>query len=105
MAGSSGICSGGERRAPATGCRRDVSSLVADRLSKSRIYAGARVPELWLVNLRDDVVEIFRGPDAGAKVYAECLTVGVGEEIALATLPVPGEAIKVRVADLIPSRE
>jgi len=78
------------------------SSLVADRLSKSRIYAAAGVPELWLVNLRDDLVEIFREPDPGAKVYTDCRTAGVGAEIEIAALA--GEAVWVRVADLIPSR-
>jgi Uma2 family endonuclease len=45
------------------------SSLPQDRLSKSRIYAGASVPEYWIVNLRDDCVEVFRGPDQAARVY------------------------------------
>ena len=78
------------------------SSLVADRLSKSRIYAAAGIPELWIVNLRTDVVEVFRAPDPVAKVDAETRTYVVPEEIVLTT--VPGAAVRVRVADLIPAR-
>ena len=41
-----------------------ASSLPQDRLTKARIYAAAGVPEYWIVNLRDDVVEVYRAPDA-----------------------------------------
>ena len=46
------------------------TSLQQDRLSKSRIYAGAGIPDYWIVNLRDDCVEVFRQPDATRRVYA-----------------------------------
>lgn len=77
-------------------------SLVADRLSKSRIYAAAGIPELWIVNLRADVVEVFRAPDRQAKVYAENRTYGAGDEIV--STAVSGAELRVRVADLIPAR-
>ena len=46
-----------------------ASSLPQDRLTKSRIYAAAHVPEYWVVNLRDRCVEVFRDPDAVNRMY------------------------------------
>jgi Uma2 family endonuclease len=45
------------------------SSLIQDRLSKSRIYAAAGVENFWIVNLRSRRVEWFAEPDRGARVY------------------------------------
>lgn len=45
------------------------SSLPQDRLTKTRIYARARIAEYWIVNLRDRVVEWFCDPDVDARVY------------------------------------
>lgn len=41
------------------------SSLVDDREIKRRLYAESGVPEYWLVNLIDGVVEVYRDPEAG----------------------------------------
>ncbi len=46
------------------------SSLPQDRLSKSRIYAGAGVPEYWIVNLRQGRVEIHRQPDVARRLFS-----------------------------------
>jgi Uma2 family endonuclease len=76
------------------------SSLKQDRLSKSRIYAGAQVPEYWIVNLRDDCVEVSRAPDSLGRVCGECTVVRHG-----ARLVVPGLAgMSVAVDDLLPPR-
>lgn len=40
------------------------ASLRRDRTIKARIYAAAGVPEYWVVNLREEVVEIFTRPSA-----------------------------------------
>ncbi|MDX2166978.1 MAG: Uma2 family endonuclease [Deltaproteobacteria bacterium] len=63
------------------------SSLQQDRLSKSRIYAGAGIPDYWIVNLRDDRVEVFRRPDATQRVYTERFVATRGETLALVALP------------------
>jgi len=47
------------------------SSLKQDRLTKGAIYAAAGIPEYWIVNLRDDCVEAYRGPDPQARRYVE----------------------------------
>jgi Uma2 family endonuclease len=76
------------------------SSLQQDRLSKSRIYAGAAIPDYWIVNLRDDCVEVFRQPDATRRVYAERAVAQRGERLDLVALP--GAA--VAVSELLPPR-
>jgi Uma2 family endonuclease len=77
------------------------SSLAADRLTKSRIYAAAGIAEYWIVNLRDDRIEVFRNPDAGARCYQEHRLAQRGDSIELAALP----AARVAVDDLLPARE
>jgi Uma2 family endonuclease len=76
-----------------------ASSLPQDRLSKSRIYAGAGVAEYWIVNLRDDCVEVFRTPDRERRVYGERALAHRGDQLRLLALPEVG----VAVDDLLPS--
>jgi Uma2 family endonuclease len=38
------------------------TSLRKDRLTKRRVYARAGVPEYWIVNLVDKIVEVHTGP-------------------------------------------
>lgn len=76
------------------------SSLKQDRLSKSRIYAGAQVPEYWILNLRDDCIEVFRTPDAAQRVYCERVIAQRGDHLRLVALPDVG----VAVDDLLPPR-
>lgn len=75
------------------------SSLPQDRLSKSRIYAAARVLEYWIVNLRGDCVEVFRRPDAEQRLYAERIIARRGDRIVLEAFP----DSEVRVEDLLPA--
>lgn len=77
------------------------STLQQDRLSKSRIYAGAGIPEYWIVNLRDHCVEVYRSPDPPRRLYAEQEVAGRGVRLSLAEIP---EAT-VAVADLLPPEE
>lgn len=74
------------------------SSLPQDRLTKARIYAAADVPEYWIVNLRDGIVEVYRGPDAPSRAYRERREVRRGQRIDLAALP----GASVAVADILP---
>ena len=41
------------------------SSLLFDREEKGPIYAAARIPQYWLINLIDRCVEVFTRPQAG----------------------------------------
>jgi Uma2 family endonuclease len=38
------------------------STLYRDRNRKLRIYAAAQIPEYWIVNVRDRVLEVYREP-------------------------------------------
>jgi Uma2 family endonuclease len=72
------------------------SSISRDRDVKSRLYAAALVPEYWIVNLVDEVVEVHRGPEHDG--YASVTRHARGE-----TLVVPGfEDVTVGVADVLP---
>jgi Uma2 family endonuclease len=75
------------------------SSLKQDRLSKAAIYAAAGIPEYWIVNLRDEVVEVMRDPDpAQARYRAVCSAAG-GERLELVALPGAG----LDAAELLPA--
>ena len=63
------------------------TSLKQDRLTKSAIYAAAGIPEYWIVNLRDDCVEVARVPAPEESRYLQNFTARRGEQIELATLP------------------
>lgn len=42
------------------------TSLEYDRGEKLALYAEAGIPEVWIVDLAHEVVEVFRQPDAGS---------------------------------------
>jgi Uma2 family endonuclease len=76
------------------------TSLQQDRLTKAAIYARAGIPEYWLVNLRDSVVEVELDPDRDQARYLVTRTCRNGERIRLAALP----EVEVAAADLLPRR-
>jgi Uma2 family endonuclease len=55
------------------------SSLEFDRKRKLPLYARAGVPEVWIVNLADERVEVFADPADG--VYQTTAQVGRGEAL------------------------
>jgi Uma2 family endonuclease len=61
------------------------TSLDKDRGVKTALYAAAGVPEFWLVNLLDRVVEVHRQPSAGR--YGAIERTDVGGVIAPAAFP------------------
>jgi Uma2 family endonuclease len=76
------------------------SSLQQDRLTKAAIYAAAGIPEYWIVNLRDSVVEVMRDPDPAQARYRDVRTITRGERIELVALP----GASVAAGDLLPVR-
>src|SRR5205085_263235 len=48
------------------------STLGYDRNRKMPLYAAAGVPELWIENLQNDMILVFRNP--GGKMYSTSLT-------------------------------
>lgn len=77
-----------------------VSSLPVDRLTKSRIYSAAGVPEYWIANLIDGVLEVRRAPDTEARIYRETITLSPGQVVA----PLAAPHAAIPVADLLPIR-
>ena len=77
------------------------SSLAQDRLTKAAIYAAAAIPEYWLMNLRDECVEVYRAPEPSARRYTERRLARRGERIALVSLP----GVTLAASDLLPPAE
>ena len=72
------------------------SSLRFDREVKGRLYAEAGIADYWIVNLVDDVLEVYRDPREGT--YSTKLVCKAGDRIALLSFP----DLDVAVRDLIP---
>jgi Uma2 family endonuclease len=77
------------------------SSLLHDRRSKGAIYAGARIPQYWLINLVETVLEVYTQPRTGrAASYRGQRTYGIDESVPLV---VDGhEFAKIPVNQLLP---
>lgn len=61
------------------------SSFAVDRTIKAPLYAAAGIPELWIVDLAGEAVEVYQDPDpAGYRRYRRHLR---GETVASGTLP------------------
>jgi Uma2 family endonuclease len=60
------------------------TSLGYDRRVKLPLYARFGVPEVWLVNLEEGVVEVYSEPEGNR--YASCRTYGREEELRSATV-------------------
>jgi Uma2 family endonuclease len=61
-------------------------SLRLDRESKAALYARAGIPEYWIVNLADSVVEVLLGPDPPSGVYRSRTVVASGEKLVARTV-------------------
>jgi Uma2 family endonuclease len=71
------------------------ASLRKDRGIKTALYAAAGIPEFWLVNVPDHVVEVHRHPSAGR--YSEIRQVGKDGYLEALAFP----ALKIPVSDLL----
>lgn len=79
------------------------SSLAYDRRVKIPLYAAAGISEYWLVNLRDDQVEVFREPAThaeGAAYYRQHLKFSANDTLHPTQFP----DCAVSVADLLPPK-
>jgi len=72
------------------------TSLEYDRTKKARVYAGAGIPEYWIVNLVESVLEVHRDP--GRSGYRSVTTRRPGETVS--PLAVPGA--EIAVTELLP---
>jgi Uma2 family endonuclease len=62
-------------------------SLPQDRLTKTRIYAAARIPEYWIINLREGCAEVLRAPNPVTRAYDERRVAHRGERLTVMALP------------------
>lgn len=74
------------------------STLAYDRLVKLPLYAAAGIPESWLLNLRDDVIEAHADPSPDG--YRTMRRYWAGDDIAPAAFP----DLIIPVSQLIPAR-
>src|SRR5213594_4694922 len=79
------------------------SSLVRDRTFKARLYARAGVADYWIVNLVDEVLEVYRQPalDRSAEFgwrYLDVQALRPGATVS----PLARPDVTVAVADLLP---
>ena len=72
------------------------STLDYDRDIKAPIYGRAGIPETWVVNLREDCLEVFRNP--GPPGYAQHTLYRRGDKISPVALP----DLEFAVAELLP---
>jgi Uma2 family endonuclease len=61
------------------------STLRDDRDEKGPLYAESGIAEYWIVNLVDQMFEVYRRPEAGR--YKEVRRVGPGDELDMVMLP------------------
>ena len=61
------------------------SSLAEDRREKAPLYAAAGVPEMWIVNLPDRLIEVHAEPIRGA--YARVTPYRIGQRVAPNAFP------------------
>lgn len=77
------------------------SSLRTDRRIKRPIYAAARIPEYWIVNLVDQVLEVYRDPatvSGRRSDYRQTITLSRDEAVS----PLAAPESRISVADLLP---
>ncbi len=71
------------------------TSLGYDREEKVPLYASAGIPEMWLVNLSEAVIEVYSNPVDG--VYSPVRQVARGGVLDAASLP----GLSIRAADIL----
>jgi Uma2 family endonuclease len=79
------------------------SSLAFDRTHKGSLYARAAVPDYWIVNLVDGVVEVYRAPEPDAAAVFGYRYRSVTRLAPPATIvPLAFGGGRIAVADLLP---
>lgn len=81
------------------------ASLESDREHKGSVYARAHVPEYWIINLADNILEVYRDPIVDSTAlfgwrYGSISRLGAGDFVS----PLAADQVCVAVADLLPSQ-
>ena len=79
------------------------ASLAFDREHKGSLYARAHVPDCWIVNLADRVLEVHRdpAPSAGAPYgwrFSTLFRLGAADSVS----PLRAPRARILIADLLP---
>ena len=75
------------------------SSLSIDRSTKQRLYANAGIPQYWLVNLPESLVEVYEHPDPATGKYSLKTVYGPGQTISWVMSPT--QILEINVTDLL----
>ena len=79
------------------------SSLAFDREHKGSLYARAQVPDYWIVNLVDRVLEVHREPGAHpAAPYGWCYSAVQVLQAGAFISPLAAAQARISIADLLP---
>jgi len=71
------------------------ASLKYDRGDKLSLYGAAMIPEVWIVNLPNDLIEVYQDPDVG--IYQTTKIFRIGEAVVSQVLP----DLVLRVEDVL----
>lgn len=63
------------------------TSLSYDREQKLPLYAEAEIPEVWIVNLSENGIEVYSEPGSGVAGYGKISRLYRGEELVSPTIP------------------
>jgi Uma2 family endonuclease len=63
------------------------ATLRKDRIPKAAIYAEAGIPEYWIVNVKDESIEVDRDPDPKASRYRTMMTLTSGQVLTPTSIP------------------
>ncbi len=74
------------------------TSLLDDRAVKGPLYAQAGIPEYWIVNLQDNVIEVYTEPSGGAYGRTK-------QERRVETLRLPGGLGDAGVGDILGDKD
>lgn len=79
------------------------AGLASDQEHKGSLYARARVPEYWIINLVDHLLEVYRDPVVDPEApfgwrYGSTSRLGAGDFVN----PLAARQARVAVADLLP---
>jgi Uma2 family endonuclease len=80
------------------------TSLEVDRQDKGRVYARARIPVYWIINLQERQVEVYTEPKSGkAPAYRRRTDYGLDAKVPLSIED--SEIAEIAVRGLLPSSE
>ncbi len=72
------------------------SSVEEDRITKRAKYALNGIPTYWIVNIREQLIEVFENPDCGQAEYLNCTLHQASDTVALRVPGLPVLTLSVQ---------